>query len=81
VTKRHDRIDEVAVEVRAGEFAMGSEDFYPDEAPVRRVSIDGFWTDPQPVTNSRFSAFVEATGFIAISPFKANGIDLTSLAF
>jgi formylglycine-generating enzyme required for sulfatase activity len=81
VTKLHDRIDEAMVEVGAGEFAMGSKYFYPDEAPVRRVSVDGFRIDPQPVTNSRFSAFVEATGFIAISPFKANGIDLTSLAF
>ncbi len=52
------------VKVEGGDFAMGSEDFYPDEAPVRRVSVDGFWIDPQPVTNSRFSAFVEATGFV-----------------
>ncbi|MEE8407010.1 MAG: formylglycine-generating enzyme family protein [Acidimicrobiia bacterium] len=64
MTKLHNQIDEVMVKVEGGEFAMGSEDFYPDEAPVRRVSVDGFQIDPQPVTNSRFSAFEEATGFV-----------------
>ena len=34
----------------AGEFAMGSEDFYPEERPVRRVAVEGFWIDEQPVT-------------------------------
>jgi formylglycine-generating enzyme required for sulfatase activity len=52
------------VKVEGGEFAMGSEDFYPDEAPVRRVFVDGFWIEAYPVTNSRFAAFVEATGFV-----------------
>ncbi len=30
---------------------MGSDDFYPSEAPVRRVSVEGFWIDPYPITN------------------------------
>ena len=35
-----------------GEFLMGSEDFYPEERPVRRVEVDGFWIDEHPVTAS-----------------------------
>jgi formylglycine-generating enzyme len=45
-----------------GEFAMGSADFYPEEAPVRRVAIDGFWMDEHPVTVAEFRRFVKATG-------------------
>ena len=26
-----------------GMFAMGSERHYPEEAPVREVSVEGFW--------------------------------------
>lgn len=50
--------------VQGGTFAMGSERFYPEEAPVRQVSVDGFWIDSTPVTNRQFAAFVEATGHI-----------------
>ena len=35
--------------VPAGTFAMGSEDFYPEERPVHRVELDGFWIDEHPV--------------------------------
>ena len=34
--------------VPGGTFAMGSEDFYPEERPVREVSVDGFWIDRAP---------------------------------
>ncbi len=47
-----------------GEFAMGSDRFYPEEAPRRRVRVDGFWIDEAPVTNRAFAAFVEATGHV-----------------
>ena len=30
------------VRIPGGEFLMGSEDFYPEEAPVHRVRVDGF---------------------------------------
>ncbi len=29
---------------------MGCERFYPEEAPVREVSVEDFWIDPHPVT-------------------------------
>ena len=34
--------------IPGGTFAMGSEDFYPEERPVHRVTVDGFWMDEQP---------------------------------
>src|SRR5207249_1493965 len=36
--------------VPGGTFLMGSEQFYPEEAPVHRVTVDGFWMDRTPVT-------------------------------
>ena len=41
-----------------GEFAMGSEDFYPEERPVRRVAVEGFWMDEHPVTAAVYRRFV-----------------------
>ena len=37
---------------------------YPEEAPVHRVAVDGFWIDRTPVTNRQFKEFVKATGHI-----------------
>jgi len=37
--------------VPGGTFRMGSERHYPEETPVHRVSVDGFWIDRTPVTN------------------------------
>jgi formylglycine-generating enzyme len=50
--------------VHGGEFLMGSDDFYPEEAPVRRVAVDGFWMDEHPVTVAEFRRFVKATGHV-----------------
>jgi formylglycine-generating enzyme required for sulfatase activity len=47
-----------------GEFSMGSEDFYPEERPVRRVSVDGFFMDEHPVTVAEFRRFIKATGHV-----------------
>ena len=48
--------------VPGGTFAMGSEEFYPEEAPVREVEVDGFWMDRGPVTVAAFRRFVRDTG-------------------
>jgi formylglycine-generating enzyme required for sulfatase activity len=53
--------------IPGGEFAMGSDRHYPDEGPVVRVRVDGFWMDPHPVTNRRFAAFVAETGFVTLA--------------
>lgn len=48
--------------IEGGTFTMGSEQFYPEERPLRKVAVNGFWIDEAPVTNREFSRFVEATG-------------------
>jgi formylglycine-generating enzyme required for sulfatase activity len=48
-------------------FWMGSDDHYPEEAPARRVEVDSFLIDRAPVTNARFKAFVEATGYVTLA--------------
>jgi sulfatase modifying factor 1 len=53
--------------VPGGEFAMGSEDFYPEEGPVRRVGVAGFWIDERPVTVAEFRRFVKATGHVSVA--------------
>lgn len=51
------------VPIPGGVFAMGSEAFYPEEAPVRQVKVGPFRIDETPVTNAQFAAFVAATGY------------------
>jgi len=46
---------------------MGSQDFYPEERPVRRVEVDGFWMDDHPVTVAEFRRFTFATGYVTIA--------------
>jgi formylglycine-generating enzyme len=55
------------VRIPGGEFAMGSNEFYPDEAPVRRIAVDAFRIDAYAVTNDRFATFVEATGYVTMA--------------
>lgn len=53
--------------IEGGTFLMGSEAFYPEEAPVRRVRVDSFWIDETPVTNLQFADFIEATGYVTVA--------------
>lgn len=53
--------------VAPGAFAMGSDAFYPEERPVRRVEVDGFWIDRQPVTVAQFGRFVGETGYVTVA--------------
>ena len=48
-------------------FRMGSDGHYPEEAPVHRVHVDGFFIDLYPVTNRQFRRFVEATGYVTVA--------------
>jgi len=50
-----------------GEFQMGSEAFYPEERPVQRVSVQGFWIDERPVTVRQFRRFVKDTGYVSLA--------------
>ena len=42
---------------------MGSTEFYPEERPVHREQVDGFWLDQHLVTVAEFRRFVKATGY------------------
>jgi sulfatase modifying factor 1 len=53
--------------VPGGSFLMGSDRFYREERPVRRESVNGFWIDPDPVTNAEFGRFIDATGYLTMS--------------
>jgi formylglycine-generating enzyme required for sulfatase activity len=53
--------------VPGGEFLMGSDDFYPEERPVRPVRVDGFWMDELPVTAADYRRFVRETGYVTLA--------------
>ena len=53
--------------IPGGTFRMGSDRHYPEEAPVHRVTVDGFWIDRTPVTNRQFKQFVKATGHVTFA--------------
>ena len=55
------------VRIEGGEFQMGSEAFYPEERPVRRVEVDGFWIDQHPVSAAEFRRFVRETGYVTVA--------------
>ena len=54
------------IQIPGGTFRMGSDQHYPEEAPVHRVTVDGFWIDRTPVTNREFK-FVQATGYVTFA--------------
>jgi formylglycine-generating enzyme required for sulfatase activity len=53
--------------IPGGTFAMGSEDFYPEEGPVHRVEVDGFWMDEHPLTAGEFRRFVRETRYVTLA--------------
>jgi formylglycine-generating enzyme len=66
--------------IPGGTFLMGSNDFYPEERPVHRVTVDGFWADEHPVTNAEFRRFAQATDYVTAAerppdPADYPGID------
>lgn len=72
------------VRIPGGTFLMGSDNFYPEESPVHRVAVDGFWMDEQQVTNAEFRRFAQETGYVTLAERPPNpgdypGIDPTLL--
>src|SRR5690606_17935314 len=60
-------VEHPEVALQGGEFLMGDPfgEGYPSdgEGPVHRVTVSPFRMDVYTVTNRRFAAFVEATGY------------------
>ena len=66
--------------IAGSDLLMGSEEFYPEERPVRTIAVDGFWMDVSPVTNASFERFIRETGYVTVaekfpSPEDYPGID------
>ena len=61
--------------IAGGEFTMGSDRHYPEEAPAHRVAVDDFWMDRCTVTNKQFRRFVEETGYVTFAEKPANAAD------
>jgi formylglycine-generating enzyme len=53
--------------VEGGSFRMGSEEFYPEERPVREAEVADFWIDRHPVTAAEFRRFVRETGYVTVA--------------
>ena len=58
--------------VPGGEFLMGSDRHYQEEAPAHRVLVTGFWMDRTTVTNSEFRRFVEDSGYVTLAERSAS---------
>jgi formylglycine-generating enzyme required for sulfatase activity len=61
--------------IPGGAFSMGSDEHYPEEAPVRRAEVLGFWMDATAVTNEEFARFVDATGYVTFAERAPNAED------
>jgi formylglycine-generating enzyme required for sulfatase activity len=55
--------------VPGGVFTMGSDRHYAEERPARRTAVDGFWIDPNPVTNRQFARFVAAARYTTFAEY------------
>ena len=54
---------------------MGSADFYPEERPVREVSVGRFWIDRHLVTVAGFRRFVKDTGHVTWAEQQPDSAD------
>jgi sulfatase modifying factor 1 len=61
--------------IPGGVFTMGEDRERPEERPVRRVALRGFWIDRHEVTNAQFERFVAATGYVTVAE---RGLDPTT---
>ncbi len=61
--------------LEGGTFLMGSDRFYPEEAPIREVEVAPFMVDETPVTNARFARFVEETGYVTLAENAPDAAD------
>jgi formylglycine-generating enzyme required for sulfatase activity len=56
-----------ATRIPGGEYAVGSDGHYAEEAPRRRVRVDEFWIGRYAVTNREYDEFVAATGYVTVA--------------
>jgi formylglycine-generating enzyme len=61
--------------IPGGTFQMGSDHHYPEERPVHKAAVEGFWIDKYAVTNEQFTRFVDATRHITLAERPARAED------
>ena len=61
--------------IPGGTFSMGSNEHYPEERPVHKVTVDGFWMDRTPVTVAAFQPFVAATSHVTFAEIPPDPAD------
>ena len=61
--------------VPGGTFRMGSDRHYREEAPVREVTVAGFWIDRYPVTNANFAQFVKQSHYVTVAERTPDAAD------
>lgn len=68
------------VKIPGGTTQMGSEGSFdtpyghkefPEERPIRKIEVTGFWIDETEVTNDQFAKFIEATGYVTYAEREA----------
>ncbi len=73
-------VEDGMIQLPGGTYQMGSSGVFdtpagtkefPEEAPVRTVTVKGFRIDETEVTNDQFAAFVAATGYVSFAERKA----------
>ena len=60
------------VQIPAGRYRIGSDRFYPEEAPSREIEVASFLIERTPVTNHQFAAFVRSSGYLTVSERAAD---------
>ena len=53
--------------IEGGQFVMGDDSTYAEEAPAHGVVVSSFWIDVHEVTNAQFGRFVEETGYVTVA--------------
>ena len=61
--------------VPGGTTTIGNDHFYPEERPLREVTVGDVWFDPHPVTNAEFARFVEDTGHVTVAEIAPDAAD------
>src|SRR5262245_8462063 len=66
--------------IHGGTFMMGSDKFYPEEKPVHKVTVNGFWMEKCQVTNKAFSNFVSETNYITVAERPLNPAEFPTVS-
>ena len=60
--------------IPAGEFTMGSNDWWPKSGPEHKKSVNAFYIDKYEVTNNKYKTFVDSAGYNPPDNWKDNRI-------